>query len=402
MPMRHKSSIANNVRKLYLLRFFHSLIPAYVIERLYWEQRGMSIQDVVYTEIIYAVSIMALEVPLGIAADKWGRRNLLILDALLACCEFLLLVFATEFWHFALIVALAGIGRSASSGAEDALLYDTLQMQGKERHFEKLLGRLRACDISATIIAALCGGLLASRFDLELNYWLSLAATLVSLVLALTLAEPPRGAGDGQEEQPVTFLEYTKAAVRFFAVKPAVCLIVMAGMMMGAAVTFVEEFWQTYLDRAGIPVLWFGLFSAGIFLVQLPGSLLAHALVGRIRYRTVLLVVLALFALSFACLAFVREAPVYGLAAIGVICLASGIAEPLVSGYMQHRVDSSMRATLGSFQSFGENAVLTVAGLAFGYFSTKHDIYGGFGSLAVVCGVFLLWFYAVSRRRVAE
>lgn len=63
----------SNIRKLYVIRFFHNLIPAYVIERLFWEQRGMSIQMVVYTEIIFAVTVVLLEVPTGIIADKWGH-----------------------------------------------------------------------------------------------------------------------------------------------------------------------------------------------------------------------------------------------------------------------------------------------------------------------------------------
>jgi MFS family permease len=401
--------LSANIRKLYILRFFHSLIPAYVIERLYWEQRGMSIQEVVYTEIIYAVTIVLLEVPLGIAADKWGRKNLLILDAVLACFEFLLLLFATEFWHFALIVCLAGVGRSASSGAEDALLYDTLEAQGagQERRFEQLLGRLRACDISATIIAALCGSLLASRFELELNYWLSLGATLVSFIFTLALREPPRAAAEdprseAEGEQSAASTTYLRAAVKFFAVNPSVCLVVLSGMVLGVSVTFVEEFWQTYLDRAGIPVLWFGLFSAGIFLLQLPGSLLAHALVGRARYRTIITAVLIVFAIGFACLSATTAAPAAGLAAIGLICLAAGMTEPLVTGYVQHRAPSRVRATIGSFQSFGENAAMVIVGMGFGYFSMKHDIYGGFGTLAVLCGAFLVWFYAASRRRMDD
>jgi len=32
--------IRNNIWKLYAIRFFHNLIHAYVIERLFWEQRG--------------------------------------------------------------------------------------------------------------------------------------------------------------------------------------------------------------------------------------------------------------------------------------------------------------------------------------------------------------------------
>lgn len=406
-----QQQLSANIRKLYILRFFHSLIPAYVIERLYWEQRGMSIQEVVYTEIIYAAAIVLLEVPLGIAADKWGRKNLLLLDAVLACFEFLLLLFATEFWHFALIVGLAGVGRSASSGAEDALLYDTLQAQGtgEERRFEQVVGRLRACDISATIIAALCGSLLASRFELELNYWLSLGATLISLVFAFSLREPQRAAAEGTHTEEGTesvpsasIATYLRDAAKFFAASPSVCLVVLSGMVLGVSVTFVEEFWQTYLDRAGIPVIWFGLFSAGIFLLQLPGNLLAHALVGRARYRTILTTVLVVFAAGLALLSVTSASPAVGLAAIGAICLAAGITEPVVAGYVQHRAPSGMRATIGSFQSFGENAAMVLVGLGFGYFSMKHDIYGGFGTLAALCAAFLAWFYAYGRRRMDE
>jgi predicted MFS family arabinose efflux permease len=349
-----------------------------------------------------------LEVPLGIAADKWGRKNLLLLDAVLACFEFLLLLFATEFWHFALIVCLAGVGRSASSGAEDALLYDTLLAQGagEERRFEQVLGRLRACDIGATIIAALCGSLLASRFELELNYWLSLGATIISLAFALSLREPQRAEANWPSEEEAepsgSIVTYMRDAAKFFAVTPSVCLVVLSGMVLGVSVTFVEEFWQTYLDRAGIPVIWFGLFSAGIFLLQLPGSLLAHALVGRARYRTILTTVLVVFAFGLTLLSVASASPAAGLAAIGAICLAAGITEPLVTGYVQHRTPSRMRATIGSFQSFGENAAMVIVGLGFGYFSMKHDIYGGFGTLAALCGAFLVWFYASSRRRMDE
>lgn len=63
-----RSKVSRNVPRLYILRFFHSLIPAYVIERLYWEQKGMTIQDVVYTEILYAVTIVLLDYWISLAA----------------------------------------------------------------------------------------------------------------------------------------------------------------------------------------------------------------------------------------------------------------------------------------------------------------------------------------------
>lgn len=208
---------AKNIRILFSLRFFSSLIPAYVIERLYWEERGMTIQLVVYTEIIYALTIVLLEVPTGVMADKWGRKIMLVLSALLGCSEFLILIYATEFWHFALVVFLAGISRSASSGSENALLYDTLSLLGMSSQFEKRLGRLHACDLFSAMLAALCGSLLAGKFGLELNYWLSLVSSGIALILACLLIEPPMGAdGMTDNEEAIPFRTYVIASMRFF------------------------------------------------------------------------------------------------------------------------------------------------------------------------------------------
>src|SRR5690554_5985350 len=101
-------NVTGNVWKLYAFRFLSSLVPAYVIERLFWEERGMTIQMVVYTEIIFAITVLLFEVPTGIVADRWGRKQMMILSAVLGCFEFLILLFATEFWHFAVVVIIAG------------------------------------------------------------------------------------------------------------------------------------------------------------------------------------------------------------------------------------------------------------------------------------------------------
>jgi len=118
--------VTKNVYKLYLIIFFHNLIPAYVIERLFWEQRGMTVFMVVLCEVIYAATIVILEIPSGILADKLGRRILLIISAVLSMIEFVLLLFAHSFWGFAFVGFMAGISGSCTSGASNALLYDSL------------------------------------------------------------------------------------------------------------------------------------------------------------------------------------------------------------------------------------------------------------------------------------
>lgn len=377
---------------------FSGLIPAYVIERLYWEERGMTVQMVVYTEILYAAAIVLLELPTGVFADRWGRKRMLVLAACMGCAEFLLLVFATQFWHFALVVLLAAVGRSASSGAEHALLYDSLLAAGKASRFEQLLGRLNALDLLSIIAAALSGSLLASRYGYTLNYWLSLVSASAALLLALGLREPAVGNGgsDEEEPEPLPIRVYLTVSWRFFREHPGVRLAVLSGMIAGAAVNFIDEFWQTYLDRIGMPVVSFGLVSAAMFLLRLPGNMLAYRLKDRFRYGSLLTGIVCVFAASFLCLSFAREG-YGGLVAIGLICLASGVVEPLVAGYLHHRADSAMRATIGSFQSLGEHAAISLVGLGFGYFSSSLDIFGGYGFVGIVCVVYLCYLASVSR-----
>ncbi|MCY9698268.1 MFS transporter [Paenibacillus alginolyticus] len=384
-----------NLRKLFALRFFSSLIPAYVIERLFWEERGMTIQMVVFTEIIYALTIVLLEIPTGIMADKWGRKRMLVLSSLLRCSEFLILLYATEFWHFALVVFLAGVSRSASSGSENALLYDSLLLQGKASTFEKQLGRLNACGFVSAILAALCGSLLASKYGLELNYWISLGSTLIALAISLVLIEPAAEDNTSVEEA-IPFKTYIVMSLRFFRANPSVSIVMLSAMVTGAAMGYIEEFWQLYASRLGIPVVYFGVLSAGIMLLQLPGNLMSHMLIRWFSHRVLIFMIMVIFAVGFTYVALSKD--FIGLTAMFIICLFSGVMEPIASGYLHHRTDSSMRATIDSFQSLGENLVHMLAGLGFGYFASKYDVFGGYGFLALLCCAFLIWFIGASRK----
>jgi len=79
------------------MRWFEALIPAYTIERLFWESRGITIQEVVYIEILYAIIMVLLEVPAGVLADHMERRRLLQLGIALEWCSFVVLL-----WSFSL------------------------------------------------------------------------------------------------------------------------------------------------------------------------------------------------------------------------------------------------------------------------------------------------------------
>ena len=387
-------SYLGNIRKQYFIQLFQSLIPAYVIERLFWQERGVGVQGVVYCEVIYSLTVILLEIPSGILADRFGRRRLLIVTGALDAAEFVILLYARSFWAFGLAVFLAGIGKALYSGSQNALLYDSLLAVGRQGAFEKLLGRLSAIDFAGTIAAALSGSVLANIMGFEFNYIVSACSMGMALLFILSLKEPPvRTAPEGESAGG---LQYAKQALMVFRACPLVLLYCLTGAVLGACLIYIDEFWQLVLEDVGIPVLFFGAASACVFLFRIPGSLLAHKLKGRFSYRAILAVILAVNALGYAAVFLTRGA--LCLLPMAAVSLAAGITEPLIAGYLHHHTESHVRATAESFASLGLRLLSMPVGLAFGAVSARFSIFAGFLPLGAVCAAWLAVFMVRSGR----
>ncbi|MFB1081675.1 MFS transporter [Jeotgalibacillus sp. JSM ZJ347] len=366
-----------NIKVLYVISFFFSLIPAYVIERLFWEMRGMSVLDVVLTEIIFGSVMLLLEVPSGVLADRIGRKPLIITGVLFEGLMFAILITADSFWEFGLAVAFAAAGAALLSGAENALLYDSLAAVHQEERFDGHIGRLQAVRMVSLFIAAMSGSFLAARVPLEVNYWLSLSSTLIAFLLTLLLKDVEQKG----EEPEYAISDQIIEAVRFFKRQPALVYVLFLGISVGLAAGFVEEFWQLYLVDAGISVSFFGLFYGVILIAQIPGALAAHSLRNRFD-REILLKGVILIGASALTLSALQVNWIGALAII-LFLLAAGMTEPLIMGALHEKADSRIRVTLESFQSLVFNAVLISAGMGFGYIATSFTLASGFLFLAV-------------------
>ena len=376
----------SNVKKLYIISFFHSLIPAYVIERLFWEQRGMSVQMIIYVEIIYAITVTFLEIPSGILSDKSGRKRMLLSYYALAAIELTILLFAHSFWQFAAAVFLAGVGRALASGSRNALLYDSLLSEGKQGDFEKHLGRISVIGFTGSMIAALSGGVLANFFNFELNYILSVGSKCIALVCALSLIEVP--ISKKPEKEKAGLIQHTIKAWDVFKSQPVIFIYCLTGAVLGACLIYLDEFWQLILDGIGVPIMFFGVVGAAISIIGMPGKVIAYKLKGRFKYKNILVCIICFCIIGYASI-FIFQG-LFSLIPMMLVFLVMGIVDPLIIGYLHHRTESHVRATVESFSSLGLRVVSAGIGLLFGYISTNYSIFAGFLGLSVVCFVYFV------------
>lgn len=384
-------SYKRNIRYLRIIIFFHNLIFAYVIERLFAMERGMTVQLVVYTEIIYAVTCGALEVPSGVLADRFGRKRLLVAAALLMCGEFFILIFARGFWFFGLSAFTAGLSGAAHSGTWNALLYDSLKVDGFQAQFEKHLGRLQVTDFTAALIAGLSGSILAKYCGYAFNYVLSTVSSAIAVVFTLKLVEPPVSVKPIKKANTRSIVT---EALAFFKSHPTALTVAGHAALVAACVCYVDEFWQVYLNSITFPLALFGVASAALSASRAPGALLTAKLLGRFNHQTLIAAasVTAVLGIGFA--AYIKNP--WGILGIAVLCFAAGIIEPAADGFIHHQAGSSARATIESITSMAQRLCSIAVGLVFGVISTRFTIFSGYWFIAAVIGIAAVIFAASS------
>lgn len=344
----------------------------------------MTVLEVVYTEILFGAVIIVCEVPAGWLADRFGRKRLIVAGLIFEAVMFGILLGADTFWGFATAIMFSALGAALLSGAEHALLYESLQYMEQEEKFDWHLGRLRIVQVMGLMIAAFSGSWLAEAFSMVLTYWISLGSMIVAVLLSLFLVDSPRESL-GEIKGFITTLVET---VAIFKSDALVLYVFGLGSSIALAASFVEEFWQLYLIDAGSEISTFGWFYLAVLLAQVPGNLMVYSLRKRFKRKRILqFVTISSFLVLLLAALFVNG---WGIFMLLLLLLLASTAEPLVLGALHEKADDSMRATIESMFSLVFHLGLLGVGLLFGWVATHFSLATAFGLLGMVCVVVLL------------
>src|SRR3990167_9731086 len=122
----------DNTKKLAIVTFFSNLYFYNHIGTLYQQTRGLNLLQVSSIWSIIVGTIFLAEVPTGVLADKIGRKWSIVTALLLQTSGEFLYFFAKDYFTFILIAILAGVGYAFLSGANEALIYDSLLVKNRE------------------------------------------------------------------------------------------------------------------------------------------------------------------------------------------------------------------------------------------------------------------------------
>lgn len=337
-------SLKRNLIALYLIKvskWFTLVMPVIV---LFYEENGLNLKDIFLLKSVYSIAVVAFEIPAGYLADAWGRRNTLILGCTLAFGGFLCYSFSYTLGAFFLAEVLLGTGQSMVSGADSALLYDTMLGNRREDEYLKYEGKVTMIGNFSEASAGLVSGFLAA-YSLRLPFYCQTFIAFIGIPAALMLKDYSTRV---KVTNPITNILHI---IRYSLItNKSLCYDIMFSGIIGAATLTMAWFVQPILMAIDTPTTLYGIIWTVLNMTVGIAALYSDKLNRLLGENRTYLLILVFISGGYLLVAY--NISYFGLFLLFLFYIVRGFATPILKGYINKQTFSEMRATVLSIRNF--------------------------------------------------
>lgn len=185
--MEYTKKLERNIRLFYLLNFLTGLLFPVAIWVIF-ERRVLTFEQMALFSALGTGIETLCQIPTGAFADLIGRRVSLFVGWLITGLAYILYAYANTPAAFFIVFCAGGIGSALSSGADVALVYDSLKSLHRENEYPKIAAKMKLFYRFAIAIATLTGGLIYG-FNIHLPALLQSSAIFISLIFIVLMSE---------------------------------------------------------------------------------------------------------------------------------------------------------------------------------------------------------------------
>jgi MFS family permease len=343
--MRFLDSWSPQVWKIYAFEFLKSLhFFGAILIPFMTEWGKLNLEQIFILQSWFLFWIFVLEIPTGTFADKFGRKFSLVLGGILNGAAALLYIYQPTFEAFLVAEFVWALSSAFTSGADEAILYDTLKSERQEKRSKQAFSWQESIGLIAIALGSTIGGLVVKPFGITFPYYLTAATMILSGILALTLREPPIHT----EKKKPGFWTVMQDGIGYIRGHKTLQILAIDMISISVVSYFMIWLFQPLLQNAGVGIEYFGIIHAGIVAAEIGMLALYPRIEKWLGNKKRLLFHTSAFTGVFFILAGLTTfIPLLILA----ILLGGGIGltrRPLLSSYMQKYIPSEKRATITS------------------------------------------------------
>lgn len=367
-----------NLYNLYVIKiakWFNLVMPTIV---LFYQDMGMGMQEILQLKAIYSVAIVLFEMPSGYCADRWGRKKTLVVGSILGALGFVIYSTNTIYLGFVAAEIILGLGHSFISGADTAMLYDTLDADNNAAAYLKHEGRITAGGNFAEAMAGIAGGLLAT-VSLRTPFFVQAVVAASAIPAALLLKEPAIEALRSKKQTIQSFFSAVRHAFSGRLILP--WILILSAVTGTATLTFA---WlvQPYFKAAGLPLALYGVLWTLLNLSVGATGLFAYKLEVKLGQMKSMTLVVSLIGVGY--LLAGQFISLRAFAVLFFFYAIRGIATPILKEYINRHCQSGVRATILSLRNFIIRVNFAVIGPVLGWVVDHYSLRAAFWAAGAI------------------
>lgn len=379
-----------NIWKLFAIKaslWFMVIMPIIV---LFFQDNGLSLHEIMILQASYSFSVAIMEIPSGYAADLLGRKKTLLLGCILAFIGFSIFSISYDFWWFLVAEIILGLGNSFISGADTALMYDSLLEADAEEDFLKYEGRSISIGNFSEAGAGILGGVLAAS-SFRYPAYAQVIIAFSAIPFAFLLVEPKMHKERIKKSwnSILNVVKYTMLESKILRTH------ILYSSIIGVSTLMMAWLAQPFLKELGIKMEHYGILWALLNISVGLSAFMAHKIEKQISEFKSILIVGIICATSYICIAYNFNE--IGLFILFLFYLNRGYATPLLRNFINKHSDSNIRATVMSIRSFVIRISFAIIAPLIGWLADNKGLSFAFVSMAILLimasSYCTIWFY---------
>ena len=371
----------------------------------FWAMLGMwyvyflgvvSPQQIAIVHTVGFIAGIAMDIPSGFLADKFGRKRFLSIGLVTFAVGIGLFAFIENIWQMIFFEIITQVGIACISGAQEAVLYDTVYAMEDDKKkvddiFALIYSRCRMIINVSLITSAIIGGALY-RFSDKAGWLMMSGLCLIAFVLTLTMQNHQQ---TGQSIE-IQVLSHTKTSIKIFTSKINRYLI--PAILIFGGLAFTSD-WGIFpmgsMERVGYTPLGISIFFSLLYVV----CIFANHYLPTIAKRLGNYLGFKYFGITTALLMIIgiglfKIEPYLIVIPLAVFVILSSLMLSYMTVVISQISDETNRATMLSISSFSSKFLYLISGPLMGYsFAHNAPEYSwlGYGLLSII-GVFICGF----------
>ncbi len=297
-------------------------------------------------DVAFWLGLLVFQLPVGVVADRHGRKWSIVTWEALRCVGILGYGLGTNFVGYVVANVLWSLGAAFSVGTS-AYLYEVLLEEGQEAEFPRYIGRNTTIQLLMNAAGAFAGGLFVQATgSLQLTMVVGAGLNLTAVAAALSFVEPKV-----ERTAEPTYTEQLRQGLRVVRRREGIALLIGIEVFLGVTLYAMAVFRPIYLGFLGLSDLEIATWISGFLFVAALVSAFAGDLSAALGEFGMLALLVLLTSGAFLGLWFSGRNPAAVLLQVPIY-VAWSLQSPMVTAFMNRRLEPGQRATVLSMGAF--------------------------------------------------